>query len=81
MRFTAAMLLASLSMAAYADSYQALTAEGAALIPPFQQQLLATVKSAMQSGGPAEAVRAVSYRLRRLPASTAKARGGLGVRL
>jgi hypothetical protein len=56
MRFTAAVLLASLNMAAYADSYQALTAEGAALIPAFQQQLLGTVKAAMQAGGPAKAV-------------------------
>ena len=58
MRFTTAMLLASLSMAAYADNYQALTAEGAALIPPFQQQLLGTVKAAMQAGGPVKAVEA-----------------------
>lgn len=58
MRCTTAMLLASLSMGAYADNYQALTAEGGALIPPFQQQLLATVKTAMQSGGPVKAVEA-----------------------
>ncbi|HAV87224.1 Tll0287-like domain-containing protein [Stutzerimonas balearica] len=31
--------------------------EAASLIPPFQQQLLATVKQAMASGGPTEAVK------------------------
>ncbi len=58
MRFITAVLLGSLSMGAYAENYQALTAEGAALIPPFQQQLLGTVKSAMQAGGPAKAMEA-----------------------
>lgn len=48
------LLLAGTAQAA--DDLQALTAEGKALIPPFQQQLMATVKQAMQSGGPVMAV-------------------------
>lgn len=35
-----------------------LRGEAASLIPPFQQQLLGTVKQAMADGGPAEAVKA-----------------------
>jgi hypothetical protein len=58
MRLTTAVLVGSLSMVAYAEDFQALKAEGAALIPTFQQHLMATVKSAMQSGGPVKAVEA-----------------------
>lgn len=53
--FLGSFFLGSLGIGAYAESYQA---EGAALIPAFQQQLLGTVKSAMQAGGPAKAVEA-----------------------
>lgn len=58
MRLTTAILIGSLSMAAYAEDFQALKAEGAALLPAFGQHLMATVKSAMQSGGPVKAVEA-----------------------
>ncbi|MNZ74879.1 hypothetical protein D3C78_933410 [compost metagenome] len=58
MRLVTLSLLAALSTPALAADVQQLTAEGAALIPPFQQQLLDTVKSAMQSGGPVKAVEA-----------------------
>lgn len=56
MRIVTAVAFAALSLAVQAEDLQKLTAEGAALIPPFQQQLLETVKSAMQAGGPAKAV-------------------------
>ena len=58
MRVITAVLLGSLSIAVHADNLQALSAEGAALIPPFQKHLLSTVKSAMQSGGAVNAVQA-----------------------
>lgn len=59
MRFAALPFLLSLSLPVFAaPDMQALTAEGAALIPPFQKQLLETVKGAMQAGGPAKAVEA-----------------------
>lgn len=58
MRMTAAVLSLLLSAGAQAKDVQALTAEGLALIPPFQQQLLETVKAAMQAGGPLKAVEA-----------------------
>ena len=58
MRLITAILIGSLSMAAYAEDFQALKAEGAALIPPFGQHLMSTVKSAMVSGGPVKAVEA-----------------------
>lgn len=58
MRLITAVLLGSLSTAASAETLPELTAEGAALVPAFQQHLLATVKSAMQAGGPAKAVEA-----------------------
>lgn len=58
MRLITLSLLAALSTPVLAADVQQLTAEGAALIPPFQQQLLDTVKSAMQSGGPVKAVEA-----------------------
>lgn len=41
-----------------APDMHTLSAEAAALIPPFQQQLLETVKGAMQAGGPNRAVEA-----------------------
>lgn len=56
MRIAAAMLALTLSLGAQAEDLQALSAEGLALIPPFQKQLLETVKSAMQAGGPLKAV-------------------------
>jgi len=58
MRLITLSLLAALSAPALAADVQQLTAEGAALIPPFQQQLLDTVKAAMQEGGPVKAVEA-----------------------
>lgn len=58
MRLITVVLLGSVSMAAYAEEFQALKAEGAALLPAFGQHLMATVKSAMQSGGPLKAVEA-----------------------
>ena len=60
MRMTAAVLslLLSVSAGAQAEDVQALTAEGLALIPPFQKQLMETVKAAMQAGGPLKAVEA-----------------------
>jgi hypothetical protein len=56
MRSLPILFCLSLSLAAHADDLPALTAEGKALIPPFQQQLMATVKNAMQAGGPVKAV-------------------------
>ena len=56
MRIAAAMLALTLSLGAQAEDLQALSAEGLALIPPFQKQLLETVKSALQAGGPLKAV-------------------------
>jgi len=40
----------------HAASFEALRAEAAALVPPFQQQLMQTVKQALEDGGPARAV-------------------------
>lgn len=54
---TVLSLLASLSHAEAPDT-QALQEEAASLIPPFQQQLLQTVKTAIAEGGPAQAVEA-----------------------
>lgn len=56
MRTLPMLLCLGLSLGAQAEDLQKLTAEGKALIPPFQQQLMATVKNAMQSGGPVVAV-------------------------
>lgn len=58
MRIATLALLAALSTPALAADPQQLAAEGAALIPPFQQQLLETVQAAMRDGGPAKAVEA-----------------------
>jgi len=59
MRLASFALLAALSGSALAaPDMPKLAAEGAALIPPFQQHLLDTVKSALQDGGPAQAVEA-----------------------
>lgn len=58
MRIVTLALLATLAAPAIAADTRQLAAEGAALIPPFQQQLLDTVKAAMQDGGPAKAVEA-----------------------
>lgn len=58
MRVLTAVLISGLSVGAQADNLQSLTAEGMALIAPFQQHLLGTVKAAMSSGGPAQAVEA-----------------------
>lgn len=58
MRIATFVLLAALGSQAIAADSQQLAAEGAALIPPFQQQLLDTVKAAMLDGGPAKAVEA-----------------------
>ncbi len=56
MRIAAAMLALTLSLGAQAEDLQALSAEGLALIPAFQKQLMETVKSALQTGGPLKAV-------------------------
>lgn len=56
MRTLAIALLLTASFGTQASELQQLSAEGEALIPPFQQQLLSTVKSAMQNGGPSKAV-------------------------
>ncbi|WP_336508016.1 DUF3365 domain-containing protein [Stutzerimonas stutzeri] len=41
-----------------AEASEPWVAEGMALIPPFQQQLMGTVKAAMSEGGPQDAVQA-----------------------
>lgn len=51
-------LLGSLSLPSLAADPAALAREGAALIPPFAGQLLETVQSAIQEGGPTRAVEA-----------------------
>ena len=56
MRLVTAFLCGALSASAYADDLENMTAEGGALIAPFQQHLMDTVKSAMQTGGAAKAV-------------------------
>jgi len=48
----------ALSLSAQAESTDPLVAQGMALIAPFQQQLMATVKAARDSGGPQRAVQA-----------------------
>ena len=58
MRMVTIFLSGALSVGAYADDLEKMTAEGAILIPPFQQHLMDTVKSAMQTGGPVKAVEA-----------------------
>lgn len=58
MRIPALLALATLSLPLQAADIEQLSAEGAALIPPFAAQLLGTVKAAMQDGGPAKAVEA-----------------------
>lgn len=50
-------LLAGLAHAE-APSAEALAKEAASLIPPFQQELLQTVKTAVSEGGPAQAIEA-----------------------
>ena len=54
---TALSLLASLAHAE-APASKALAQEAASLIPPFKQELLQTVKTAISEGGPAQAVEA-----------------------
>lgn len=56
MRMLPTLLCLLVSYTAQADDLQALSAEGKALIPPFQQQLMATVKNAMHSAGPVAAL-------------------------
>ncbi len=61
MMLRALLALAVLPLAAQAGTPatdQALNQEAASLIPPFQQELLATVKEAVATGGPAKAVEA-----------------------
>ena len=58
MRLLTSVLISGLSVSAQADNVQALSAEGLALIPAFQQQLMGAVKAAMSSGGAAQAVEA-----------------------
>lgn len=52
---------------------QALTREGLALIPPFQQQLLQTVTAAMQQGGPLAAVQACQMQAPQIAAQHSQA--------
>lgn len=54
----AALALPALAPALAAQDLQALQQEAASLIPPFQQELLGTVKQAIATGGPAAAVEA-----------------------
>ena len=58
MRISVVLLSLLLTSAAQAEDAQALAAEGLALIPAFQKQLMETVKAAMQAGGPLKAVQA-----------------------
>ncbi|MBU3055278.1 Tll0287-like domain-containing protein [Pseudomonas indica] len=58
MRHLIAVCCVLFSVHVAAEPWEEMAAEGAALIPPFQQQLLETVKAAMASGGPAKAVEA-----------------------
>lgn len=58
MRLFTVFLCGALSAGAYAENFTEMTAEGAALISPFQQHLMDTVKSAMQAGGATKAVEA-----------------------
>lgn len=60
MRFRALLVLAAWPLAQVATAGEAgmLQEEAARLIPPFQQELLATVKQAIASGGPTQAVEA-----------------------
>jgi hypothetical protein len=56
MRITAAVLCLLVSAGALAEDLQVISAEGLALIPAFQKQLLATIKTALQAGGPLKAI-------------------------
>lgn len=61
MKLRALLALATLPLAVQAGTTQtteALSQEAANLIPPFQQELLATVKNAVATGGPVKAVEA-----------------------
>ncbi|MCQ4346839.1 DUF3365 domain-containing protein [Pseudomonas stutzeri] len=78
MRVATLALLATLSAPAIAADPQQLAAEGAALIPPFQQQLLDTVKAAMQDGGPAKAVEACQLLAPQIAAQHSQAPWQLG---
>lgn len=51
-----AFSLLTLAGSASAASFEELRAQAAALVPPFQQHLLQTVKQAIEEGGPAHAV-------------------------
>ena len=73
MRIAALLAAATLSLSAQAADMQQLTAEGAALIPPFKEQLLAAVKSAMQEGGPTKAVEACNLLAPEITAANNKA--------
>ena len=58
MRYLLPLSCLALSLTAQAEPLDPLIKEGMALIPPFQQQLMATVRSAIESGGPLQAVQA-----------------------
>lgn len=62
MRHSLSIICLTLSLTAHAESLDPLVAEGMARIPPFQQQLMATVKTAMESGGPQHAIQACNLR-------------------
>lgn len=58
MRLFTIFLCGALSADAYAENFAEMSAEGTALISPFQQHLMDTVRSAMQVGGATKAVEA-----------------------
>lgn len=72
MRMPALIALTLFSLSSQAADVQQLTAEGMALIPPFQQQLLGAVKAAMQEGGPAKAVEACNLLAPQITAQNSK---------
>lgn len=68
-----ALSLLTLAGTAGAASFDELKAEAAALVPPFQQHLLQTVKQAMQEGGPTHAVESCQLLAPQIAAEHSKA--------
>lgn len=68
-----ALSLLTLAGTAGAASFEALQAEAAALVPPFQQHLLQTVKQAMEKGGPVHAVESCQLLAPQISAEHSKA--------
>lgn len=56
MRYLVSTSLLLVSLAGQAEPVDPLIKEGLALIPPFQRQLMTTVKTAVKTGGPQQAV-------------------------